>query len=67
MKKVLGIAAALAASLSFVPAASADERTCRGSLGAITVDNLRVPRRRARARWSVRASRARSRSSGAPR
>ena len=43
MKKVLGIAAALAASLSFVPAASADERTCRGSLGAITVDNLRVP------------------------
>ena len=43
MKKVLGIAATLAASLSFVPAASADERTCRGSLGAITVDNLRVP------------------------
>lgn len=23
--------------------ASAEERTCRGNLGAITVDNLRVP------------------------
>ena len=36
-----GIAAAAAA---LVPAsASAEETTCRGSLGAVTVDNLRVP------------------------
>lgn len=29
--------------LSAAPLAQAEERTCRGSLGAITVDNLRVP------------------------
>jgi hypothetical protein len=32
------IAAAMAASPAF-----AEERTCRGTLGAVTVDNLRVP------------------------
>ncbi|HZG98918.1 MAG TPA: hypothetical protein VEY14_11695, partial [Nocardioidaceae bacterium] len=35
--------AALAMSLSAAPTAYAEERTCRGTLGAITVDNLRVP------------------------
>ncbi len=35
---------AAAALVAFAPSsASAEERTCRGSLGAITVDNLRVP------------------------
>lgn len=40
-----GVAAALSASLlAAVPAGVlAEERTCRGTLGAITVDNLRVP------------------------
>jgi hypothetical protein len=37
--------AALAMSLSAMPSAYAEERTCRGTLGAITVDNLRVPDR----------------------
>lgn len=39
-------AAALAASALLVaPAttAQADERSCRSSLGAVTVDNLRIP------------------------
>ena len=35
-------AAALAVG---VPTAAADERVCRGTLGAITVDDLRVPQR----------------------
>jgi hypothetical protein len=41
----LGAAAALsAAAVAALPAtAHAEERTCRGSLGARTVDNLRVP------------------------
>jgi hypothetical protein len=35
---------AMGLSLALLPAtAAAEERTCRGSLGAITVDNLRVP------------------------
>ena len=39
-----GIAATAAALAMLLPAtAAAEERTCRGSLGAITVDNLRVP------------------------
>lgn len=39
--KTLILAAAL---LTAVPAtAAAEERTCRGALGAVTVDNLRVP------------------------
>lgn len=38
------IAAILLASAALIPcAALAEERTCRGALGAITVDNLRVP------------------------
>ena len=37
-----GIAVLLSGTLFAVPA-QAEERTCRGSLGAITVDNLRVP------------------------
>ena len=36
------VVAALAA-LATAPLALAEERTCRGSLGAVTVDNLRVP------------------------
>jgi hypothetical protein len=35
--------AAMAMSLSAMPSASAEERTCRGTLGVITVDDLRVP------------------------
>jgi hypothetical protein len=38
----IAIGAALGATLLAAPA-HADERSCRGSLGAITVDNLRVP------------------------
>lgn len=33
----------LAAGVLSAPSAQAEERTCRGTLGAITVDNLRVP------------------------
>ena len=44
MRKLL-LVSTLAAGLSMVAAApaSAEERTCRGTLGAVTVDNLRVP------------------------
>lgn len=35
--------AAVCATVLAGPAAQAEERTCRGSLGRITVDNLRVP------------------------
>lgn len=35
--------AAMCATVLAAPAAQAEERTCRGSLGRITVDNLRVP------------------------
>jgi hypothetical protein len=38
----IGLAAACAIVLA-APAAHAEERVCRGSLGAITVNNLRVP------------------------
>ena len=31
------------AALAAAPSAFAEERSCRGTLGAITVDNLRVP------------------------
>ena len=34
---------ALTSVLAAAPQASAEERVCRGSLGAVTVDNLRVP------------------------
>ncbi|GAA4410299.1 hypothetical protein GCM10023168_29860 [Fodinibacter luteus] len=35
--------AALGSVLVSAPAASAEERTCRGSIGATTLDNVRVP------------------------
>jgi len=44
VKKMLVLAALTAvAALSVSPVAQAEERTCRGTLGAVTVDNLRVP------------------------
>jgi hypothetical protein len=47
MSKIRGslLATALAASILLLPAApaSAEERVCRGTIGATTVDNLRVP------------------------
>ena len=44
MKVVLmASAVAAVAALAAAPSALAEERTCRGKLGAITVDNLRVP------------------------
>jgi hypothetical protein len=39
----VGVAAALFAVAVTASPARAEERSCRGSLGAITVDNLRVP------------------------
>jgi hypothetical protein len=36
-------AIAVLASAVFAPAAQAEERVCRGTIGATTVDNLRVP------------------------
>ena len=36
-------AMAVLASALFAPAAQAEERVCRGTIGAMTVDNLRVP------------------------
>ena len=42
--RIILTTAAVAAGLGAVAApAQAEERTCRGALGAITVDNLRVP------------------------
>jgi hypothetical protein len=40
-----GLAAAVlvAGTMLSAPSAHAEERTCRGTLGAVTVDNLRVP------------------------
>jgi hypothetical protein len=46
MRRKLGLALALvsvAAAAFTVAPAFAEERTCRGKLGAVTVDNLRVP------------------------
>jgi hypothetical protein len=45
MNRILVIAglASAGALLAASPSAHAEERVCRGSLGAITVDNLRVP------------------------
>jgi hypothetical protein len=37
------MAMALSVALLLPAAAQAEERVCRGALGAITVDNLRVP------------------------
>lgn len=39
----VGAGTLVAASLVSAPMAHADERVCRGSIGAATVDNLRVP------------------------
>ena len=41
--KLAALAGGIAVSLAFAPIAFAEERTCRGTLGAVTVDNLRVP------------------------
>jgi hypothetical protein len=44
MRKITTLALITAcATILTAPAAHAEERTCRGSLGRITVDNLRVP------------------------
>lgn len=44
MRKITTLALITAcATILVAPAAHAEERTCRGSLGRITVDNLRVP------------------------
>ena len=44
MRKITTLALFTAcATILIAPAALAEERTCRGSLGRITVDNLRVP------------------------
>ncbi len=40
---VFAFAIAVAALLATAPAAQAEERVCRGTIGAATVDNLRVP------------------------
>lgn len=45
MKKHIGVMAIMVAtaSLTLVGSASAEERTCRGTINAVTVDNLLVP------------------------
>lgn len=46
MKRLLAAAVvALGALAVTTPAAGAEERTCRGAIGRVTVDNLRVPDR----------------------
>ena len=40
---VLALGMAIAALLAVAPAAQAEERVCRGTIGARTVDNLKVP------------------------
>ena len=40
---ILGTALALGGTVAFAPGASAEERACRGSIGAVTLDNVRVP------------------------
>lgn len=40
---VIGTALALGTSVAFAPGASAEERSCRGAIGAVTLDNVRVP------------------------
>ena len=42
-KALLGVAVAAGLSLAVVRPAAAEEMVCRGTLGAVTVDNLRVP------------------------
>jgi len=47
MKRIAGVLAASALALGGLvvasPTAQADERTCRGTIKAVTVDNLKVP------------------------
>jgi hypothetical protein len=43
MRKMAVVAITLGVLVSAAPSALAEETTCRGTLGAITVDNLRVP------------------------
>ena len=44
LKRIIAVALAGVLALSvMVPAAIAEERTCRGTIGPTTVDNLRVP------------------------
>src|ERR671917_2118858 len=40
---VLALAVSILALMATAPAAQAEERVCRGTIGAATVDNLRVP------------------------
>ena len=40
---VFALALAVCALMAAAPAAQAEERTCRGTIGSATVDNLRVP------------------------
>ena len=40
---LFALALSLSALLALAPAAQAEERVCRGTIGAVTVDNLRVP------------------------
>jgi hypothetical protein len=41
--KLAALAGGITLSLALAPVALAEERSCRGTLGAVTVDNLRVP------------------------
>lgn len=44
LRRTLGVSAAALAVAGLLPAAAAaEERTCRGTIGATTVDNVRVP------------------------
>lgn len=46
MKRIMtiaGLSIVLAGTLVGAPSVQAEERTCRGTIGAVTVDNLRVP------------------------
>lgn len=40
---LVALALSVVALLAMAPSAQAEERVCRGSIGAVTVDNLRVP------------------------
>lgn len=46
MKRIMtiaGLSIVLAGTLVGASSVQAEERTCRGAIGAVTVDNLRVP------------------------
>lgn len=40
---ILGTALAVGGAIALAPSAAAEERTCRGAIGAVTLDNVRVP------------------------